>query len=304
MSNRIAEGMRSLLGSSYLRRVGASLRQNNPRAYGLLNQVRRKLIVGDTGLEAYQRNALGSFARCVPLRGAQIMEIGTDPELRVVRYLIAEGVSRIVGVNPLLDSDGAQALESELKGRIELRGVDATATGCPSGAFDAIFSVATLEHVLDLPSMLDEAFRLLKPGGVFYSHFGPIWSGAKGHHVLAKVGQAEVMHSVPEKNPLPDFSHLLLSPDELGRALQGRVDSVLIAPIVEWVYESTLINRLFYHDYVRIFSASKLRVARIRGEKDPVEPQLGRVLGFRYPHETQFDVTNAEVVLVKDRTLT
>ena len=177
---------------------------------------------------------------------------------------------------------------------------DATALPFPDEHFDALFSVATFEHILDLPLALREMHRVLRPGGVVYANFGPIWSSGKGHHVRAQVGDERAWHGDPQLNPLPDFCHLLLSPAELRVALAGRVSPTLEQAIVDWVYSGTNINRMFHHEYMRDFTYSPLKVESLTPEVDPISPQLRRILAFKYPSEQAFDVTNTEVILVKD----
>ena len=162
-------------------------------------------------------------------------------------------------------------------------GADATRLPFPAGSFDLIFTVAVFEHLLDLPTALDEMHRVLAPGGLVHASFGPIWSAGKGHHLSIRVDGEELRHFIPEKNPLPDFCHLLLAPDELRTALRPRVAAAWIEPIVEWVFSSTAINRLFLHQYLEFFARSPFRVASLRSERDPVQTQLRRILKLRYP---------------------
>ena len=49
--------------------------------------------------------------------------------------------------------------------------------------FDAIGSDAVFEHVKNLPQVLNECYRVLKPGGVVYATFGPLWYCWGGDHV-------------------------------------------------------------------------------------------------------------------------
>ena len=50
-------------------------------------------------------------------------------------------------------------------------------------SFDAIVSLATFEHIHELPKALEELHRVLKTDGYIYTSFGPIWTSAKGHHL-------------------------------------------------------------------------------------------------------------------------
>lgn len=292
--------MTSMLTSPWLRRAASRVRVEYPAVYASLNRLRKKLVTSRSGLDLYQHVALEHFATLTRLPGARVLEIGSDLDLKVLAQLRRLGVTEAVGVNNSDEfwSRHADRTISRDDGVVLMQG-DASQLQFPDGAFDAVFSVATFEHILDLPAALREMARVLKPGGIVYSNFGPIWSSCKGHHVYAVAGEHEARHFKPETNPLPDFSHLLLSPSELRAALPGRTPEVLVEPIVAWVYGSTGINRLFYSSYVRMFADAPLSLVSLREERDPVDPQLLRLLSFRYPGEDRFDVTNIEVVLRK-----
>jgi ubiquinone/menaquinone biosynthesis C-methylase UbiE len=48
--------------------------------------------------------------------------------------------------------------------------------------FDVVGSDAVFEHLRDLPAVLQEFHRILKPGGVVYATFGPLWYSWGGDH--------------------------------------------------------------------------------------------------------------------------
>lgn len=288
----------ALLTSTWLRSVALPLRAANPALYRQLNRLRKRVLARGRDLDGYQALAFDRFAKRLPLAGKCILEIGSDRDSKLLRAFVSAGASQVRGVNNDPEIFGGS---SELQdGEIRLQQAAAEALPFSDRTFDAVFSVAAFEHILDLPKALVELHRVLRPGGIVYSNFGPIWSSCKGHHVRARAGKEFAWHADPERNPLPDFSHLLMHPDELRAALRGRVSAALEAAIVDWVYFDRGINRLFYADYEREFARCPLRLESLVPERDPVAPQLRRVLEFRYPQEKAFDVTNMEVVLLKD----
>ena len=231
-----------------------------------------------------------------------MLEIGSDVEGRMLLHLASLGVERVVGVNPdeeIWRDRGTD--EIELGPRVSLRNADARSLPFDAATFDAVFSVAALEHVHEIPAGARRDAPRAAAGGILYAAFGPIWSGRRGHHLRARVGEFEARHFRPETNPLPDFSHLLLTRDEMRAALDGRCAPQLTEPIVAWAFDDPGINRLFHHDYLKIFRASAFELVALGAEADPVDPQLRALLEFRYPKERRFDVTNAEVVLRKTR---
>ena len=79
----------------------------------------------------------------------------------------------------------------------------------PDASFDVVSSDAVFEHVRNLPDVLVEFYRILKPGGILYATFGPLWYGFGGDHVS---GYDAVTSG---------YNHLLLSGVEYQNYLDG-----------------------------------------------------------------------------------
>ncbi len=294
--------VRSILNSNTVRKIALPLRTANPRLYKTLNGLRQRILTGSSGMAAYQANAIARFEAVADLAGKRVLEIGTDLEMGVLRQLHQRGMSEGVGVNN--DAEFWQQHDSPIvakQGQLRLVDGDVRHLSFADNSFDYVFSVATLEHILQLPVALAEMYRVLKPDGIMFASFGPIWSSGKGHHLRVEVDGEEARHFLPESNPLPDFSHLLMTPDELRSCLQGHASPKLIEPIVQWTYFDSGINRLFHHQYVEMFESSRFQLLSLTPERDPVDTQLQKILQFRFPEERDFDVTNTSVVLLKPR---
>jgi SAM-dependent methyltransferase len=99
--------------------------------------------------------------------GPELLEIG--PGYGAATELLHSRVGRLtcVEVDPKLAGD----LRERMRGHnVTVMHEDATATSLPAGAFDAAVCFTMLHHVpspLLQDRLLAEAFRLLKPGGVF-----------------------------------------------------------------------------------------------------------------------------------------
>lgn len=79
----------------------------------------------------------------------------------------------------------------------------------PDASFDVVSSDAVFEHLKNLQDVLAEFHRILKPGGVLYATFGPLWYGYGGDHVSGYDALTT------------GYNHLLLSGTEYQHYLDG-----------------------------------------------------------------------------------
>ena len=102
--------------------------------------------------------ALGTILEHVPPRGA-VLDAGAPLYSRLLPWLYLYGYRDLHGID--LVYDGPVRL-----GPIAYQAMDLTATSFPDGRFDAITCLSVIEHGVPLGAYLDEAARLLKPGGL------------------------------------------------------------------------------------------------------------------------------------------
>lgn len=81
--------------------------------------------------------------------------------------------------------------------------------GIPDANFDVVGSDAVFEHLKDVPSVLEQFHRILRPGGVLYATFGPLWHAWGGDHVSGY----DALES--------GFNHLLLEKEAWQKYLDG-----------------------------------------------------------------------------------
>jgi len=64
----------------------------------------------------------------------------------------------------------------------------------PNESVDFCVSDAVFEHCKNLPAVLKEAWRVLKPGGYLYASYGPLWPAPGGDHFSARGKLEEVYY--------------------------------------------------------------------------------------------------------------
>jgi len=220
-------------------------------------------VIDLTDLALYQRRPCSKFSEYAAPDTSVILEIGSDRQCQVLRHLASKLSCLAVGVD--MSPNFARDVDDE-----QLIAIEAVGERLPlsDNSIDGIISIATLEHVNDLPGLLAEVKRVLRPGGIFYTDYGPIWTGPVGHHVFAQIENKEARFWKEGHNPIPDYFHLILDKEEMRKfLLGGPCDDRLVGPIVDWIYERNLINRLYFEDYVRDFEESGLEIDFIEGRE-------------------------------------
>ena len=234
------------------------------------------LTIADLAL--YQRRPVEQFVKYIQSSSRVILEIGSDAECSVLEYLADQTSCFSIGV----DKSPNFGKKSSHDGVFPVQG-EGERLPLVDNSVDAVISIATMEHVGDISGFLSEVERVLRPGGVFYTDFGPLWSCAVGHHVFAQFEGKEARFWKEGRNPIPDYFHLLLSKQEMLDFLsKGPCDERLIPQIVDWIYDRNVINRLFFEDYQHFFSESSLDVkfvlCRPRLNQKPTADTLKRLI--------------------------
>ena len=290
-----------LLRHSFLARAQPFIRANAPWLHRGLLIARDKVLPFRSrhGLARYQHRAIERFYSFAPDLSGAVLEVGSDVDGRVLKELSSRGIRNLVGLNIDVDLTAHSRRDAAEMPDYEIIKGDVRRLPLADASVSSIVSITAFEHVNDFDVALREMHRVLKPGGILYADFGPIWSCSVGHHVFAIVDGVEARHWKPGKNPVPHFGHLLLSPAELRDAVLQRplVFPRLADAIVHYIYEGTAVNRVFYEDYVRYFQTSPFKVRQLRPVREHVPRGLQDQLERACPNYTDFTVRMVEAVL-------
>jgi SAM-dependent methyltransferase len=209
---------------------------------------------GLSDLAEYQERFLKEVKERLDLRNMVLLEIGSA-DGALARAMAREGTARVVGVDrksPGNAGGGARSrdpLSSDRPhGEVRLLRMDAHRLPFAAGEFDAVVSLATLEHVANPAVVLAEVHRVLRPRGFFLARFAPIWTFATGHHY-------QVWRRDPEVH-IPVWSHLYWDEKTMFDFLAKRHGTAPAGRAVKYIYRSREINRLPYRAYVDLLDAT------------------------------------------------
>jgi len=199
-----------------------------------------------------EKDIFGSFS---DLAGKSVMCIGfseTEVEQLVEKY----GPSRITVLTNWAEHGDAKVEKFPLViGDITKR------TQFLDNAFDTVLTLSVLEHLGDLNGAFDEMTRLLRNGGEMIHMFGPAWSCAFGHHLYANPADKLLNFSLWQ---MPAHMHLLCSREEiLSYYAEMRYPADTGHSVLHWFYETPIINRVFYDDYMKIFEQDRFQIDRM-----------------------------------------
>jgi SAM-dependent methyltransferase len=125
------------------------------------------------------------------------------------------------------------------------------------GSLDFIASDAVYEHCRDLPAVMQESRRLLKPGGSIYASYGPLYFCAGGDHFSGRGGLETC------------FNHLLLEPEAYRQYLEAHRSEVEDFQGGARYIELGLFSYLTTAAYLQIFREAHLPVRELILEISP-----------------------------------
>lgn len=202
---------------------------------------------------ANEKAAFERFLRRLDLAGKKVLEIGGCLPEEWTR-----AAKEWHSIDPL-HADG-----SWRSGHVVRHGGVAEALPLDDGEVEAIFACDSFQHVNDVTTVYAECFRVLKPGGVLYANFGPVWTAPDGSHIenVTACGRRWDFWS---RQLLPPWSHLLLSHDRMQELAVAALGDDLGMAVAAYLRTSRWINRTPLRVHLQAPTRAGLQKVSFRG---------------------------------------
>lgn len=209
------------------------------------------LMSGNRTLEEYQVRFVASVSQAIGagyLSGKprlRILDMGCDVSGRQLWHLAQLTRGEVVGINIPRDFPTEEAKLTAGAGVTMLR-MDGTDLQFADESFDVVISSNVIEHVPDPAKFIHEAARVLKKDGIAYLETAPVWTSARGHHIM----ESMIAENCPgetrfrdDGSIIPEWSHLSLSRSQMAEVLNGRLNPETCDYILWYLYDSGDLNK-------------------------------------------------------------
>lgn len=224
-----------------------------------------KLYIGKSFLNGqlldYQKILLNRLPIYLNVKDKVVLEVGAE-DANTLHALEKQGMRYGIGINNWLWEYEEENV-FRVTDHIILGHGDINSLPIEDNSFDVIISVAAFEHILNLEKALQEMYRLLKPGGVIFTMFAPIWSNPfVGHHLwFENKGNGYRFNEEDSyRHLIKPGEHLLYDKAEMKNILEQRCDSQLAEQLIYELYDTYVINRYTYADYRRFIANSGFKI--------------------------------------------
>ena len=166
-------------------------------------------------------------------------------------------------------------------------------------AFDAVLTLSVLEHLKDLKGAVKEMTRITRNGGDILHMFGPAWSCAYGHHIYEKTDDPLLNFSLWA---MPAHIHMLCTPDEIvSFYVESGYKQEAGYAALHWFFETPIINRLFFDDYLNVFSAAQLQLDSQELMYNLLPPDHLHLLRSAFPGKRDFGTYGAKMRFIVNK---
>lgn len=218
------------------------------------------LVLGPRGMPLESRRRWGSkYVRNI--RDSRLLVQGTGTGWDVISWAKLRP-RQIIATDmfPFEDSWGAVARYCYDRHRVtvdfRVAAIEAVSF-LESNSVDLIASDAVYEHCRDLPAVMQESWRILKPGGFIYAGYGPLYFCAGGDHFSGRGGLDTC------------FNHLRLDPEAYREYLEAYQEEIEDFQGGKRYIELNLFSYLTTSRYIELYREAHFAVKELILEISP-----------------------------------
>lgn len=240
----------------------------------------------------FDKDYIGMWSHITFIQGMRVLCIGYS-EIEIDEYIIKHNPLEIVSLTNWIGHKDANFSKYKL-----VIGDVTKKTNFEDNEFDAVLTLSVMEHLSDIESAMKELSRIIKPGGYCFNLFGPSWSCAYGHHIYAQHDDDLLNFSLWK---MPSHIHLLCSREEIKEFyLENGYSESQCDIVLHWFYETPLINRVMYEDFIRFFNLYFTLIACEVMYND-IDPMILSALRKKFPNYTDFSSYGGKFLLKNNK---
>lgn len=294
-----------------LDRIKKKLKQSGFR--GLIAAAMRHaaiLVDSEPKYLGHQVSAHKVLSRYTSFEGKDVLEVGAAQSCASMYPFLKDGANSAIVT-------GLEHISQEQTNKeYNLRVLHADALKLSSVfepcCFDVVYGLSIVEHIRSPKVFLDEVYTVLKSGGLAYFEGNPIWSSPKGHHLWVATWGGSYQNKATANylfsewpgeastNPLPDWSHLLMTSDQMRECLTEKsIPSGDIDCIIDWVFYSDKVNRINMFKIAEAYTSSKLIVLEANTVRVDVSRDVQAALRKRCGDGIDYGISGVSYILAK-----
>ncbi len=215
------------------------------------------------------------FRSSIDLKDKHVLEVGGAVPVELVEKA---GVSSWTALDVSQTRLSRSGFGKSETGAYRVLNLDIADLDCKE-EYDVVYSTNCFEHVGRLALGLDKIYAALKPSGLLFTVFAPIWSSRYGHHAFVHWRGRNYTFN---DRVVPDWYHLTHDENEMHEFLCRTHDSEFADEMCYCTYHGTDINHLNDSEYETLiarYDYSAIFKLRLRSFSRPSEET--RMLAMR-----------------------